>query len=179
MKNVLIVLLILVGVIAGDAFACQCGYRPDVRTAAEEWSDAVITGKVVEVEPMTIRVRFGGRWTSLGVSRVTIQVDRIWKGSTNGYLVLTQGITNCDYPDFQAGRHYLVFASATKLGDDADAEMGWTANRCLPVAETTAALKDLKQLGDGVPVNPPHRRQWKSESWFQRICRVFGVGVGR
>jgi hypothetical protein len=175
MRIVLIVIVILVGRVAGETFACQCGNRPDARTAAEKWSDAVITGKVVEVEPMTLRMRFGERKTRLAVSRVVIQVDRIWKGSTDGYLVLMQGLTNCDYPYFESGKRYLVFAALTKLGDNAVAKTAWTANRCLPTQEAATAAGELKQLGDGVAVNAPPRRQREPETWFRRTLRWFGT----
>lgn len=166
------ILLAMLG--ARNALACQCGTRPDARTA-EKWSDAVVAGTVVDVEPIKLRLRFSGRQTTVSTSRVVIEVDRIWKGSTNGHLVLTQGITNCDYAYFQTGRRYLVFASTTKLGDHADAKTGWIANRCLPTQKVRTTASELTQLGSGVAVNPPRRQQHKRESWFRRTCRALGL----
>jgi hypothetical protein len=169
------IVVLVVVLAARDALACQCGTRPGPRAAAEKWSDIVITGTIVETEPMKMRLRLGGRQSTVSVSRVVIEVDRIWKGSTNGQLVLTQGVTNCDYPDFQPGRRYWVFASKIQLGDDADAKTGWSANRCLPTQEVGTAVNELTQLGQGVTVNAPRRAQRQRESWFRRACRALGL----
>jgi hypothetical protein len=174
MRRIVIILVLLVGLAADKAFACQCGNRPDARTAAAKWSDVVITGKVVEVESMTLEMWFLGRKTHVPVFRVVVQVDRIWKGSTDGYLVLIQGVTNCDYPYFEHGKRYLVFASLTKLGDDTGAKTAWSANRCLPTQEAKTAAGKLKQLGDGVTVNASPRRPRERENWLQRMLRAFG-----
>ena len=171
------IVIFFVALAAHEALACQCGTRPDGRTAAAKWSDVVISGTVVEMEPMTLRLRFGGRKITVAASHVLIEVDRIWKGSTNGHLVLTQGLTNCDYPHFQKGRRYLVFASSTKLGDDADAKTGWGASRCLPTQEVAMAAKDLAQVGDGVAVNPPRRQPRERESWLRQTLGLSGATV--
>lgn len=169
------VALIVVVLAACDALACQCGNRPNARAAAEKWSDIVITGTIVETEPMKLQLRLGGRKSTVSVSRVVIEVDRIWKGSTNGHLVLTQGVTNCDYVNFQMGGRYLVFASKIKLGDDGDSKTAWSANRCLPTQGVGTAANELIQLGSGVIVNAPRRPQRHSESWFRRTCRALGL----
>ncbi len=175
MRRLSWIIILFVALAPHEARACQCGTRPDARTAAAKWSDVVISGTVVEVEPMKLRFRFGGRKTTVATSRVLLKIDRIWKGSTNGHLVLTQGITSCDYPHFQKGRRYLVFASTTKLGDDADAKTGWSANRCLPTQEVGTAANDLTQLGGGVAVNPPRGQHRERESWFGRTNRTLGL----
>jgi hypothetical protein len=130
--------LALVGVF--PASACQCGNVPGALEARER-VPLVVAGTVEAI----------GRdsWYSSSRKRVTLRVDRVWKGSPPARLELALGGSDCDYKGFREGEAYLVFA-----GPPAGPGTGWTASRCSPTRPVRLAGRALALLGPGHP-GPP------------------------
>lgn len=121
---------------------CSCAVPDDVRTELE-MSDAVFTGRVVAVRDTTAEE---GTFPGPRVRRVTLRVDRAWKGVDSGTVDVVTGMgdADCGFP-FRRGRSYLVFANRRPAGP-------LIAGLCGHTARLSRAAAALRALG------PPARR---------------------
>lgn len=115
---------------------CSCVGSRDVPSSVAS-ADAVFTGRVIRVRNST---RDG-----LQIRRVTLRVDRAWKGvGSRTVAVMTASGSSCGFP-FRRRRSYLVFASANPNGS-------LFTGVCDRTAELSRAASDLRGLGQ-----PMHR----------------------
>lgn len=128
-KSWIVGLALLAGLSLSEAVsACSCVMPPGPE-AARDASDAVFSGKVTRVVP-------GGR-----MLKVTLQVDRSWKGASCGEVTLetaADGAT-CGF-GFEEGKTYLVYAAGE--------EGGLTTNLCTRTRSIDQAEEDLEKLGE-------------------------------
>lgn len=124
-------LALVAGLSLSDAaLACSCVVTPDPQVAREA-SDAVFSGKVTGI----VQSGQSGR-----MLKVTLQVDRAWKGATCGEVTLetaADGAT-CGF-GFEQGKSYLVYAVE---------EDGLTTNLCTRSRSIDQADEDLGALGE-------------------------------
>jgi|GEM_PF-6755301 len=107
----LVVIILLTGAVP-RAFTCECiadkggTFEERVRARVER-SDAIFTGKVVRIEQATVNGSL--------VKRVTVEVDRIWKGVVQSTLPIVTGSggADCGFP-FELDASYLVYAYSYK-----------------------------------------------------------------
>lgn len=115
---------------------CSCAGRPDVSSALQS-ADAVFTGRVVSVR----NTHPWWRRESDPRRRVTLRVDRAWKGvDSRTVVMITRMISTCEFR-FRRGESYLVFAHGT-----GDGSLG--AGICGRTAELARAAADLRALGE-------------------------------
>lgn len=121
---------------------CMCAYREDVATALAG-AHAVFTGRVVAVRDTVIGE---GHFPGPYVRRVTLRVDRAWKGVDSSTVVVVTGMgdADCGFP-FRRGGRYLVFAHRRPDGL-------LEAGICDRTARLRRAARTLRALG------PPARR---------------------
>lgn len=132
-----VALIFLAGI---EAAACTCDVPPkrplkqSVNLARKD-SRAVFSGRVLKIDEAGYPLR------------VTIRVNKSWKGVLPAEVVLLtgNGLGDCGYP-FEAGHNYLVYA----YGPDVD-HLG--TNICQRTAPLSAGGKDLKILGRPVRRN--------------------------
>src|SRR5688572_7555297 len=86
---------------------CMCAYREDVATEFAG-AHAVFTGRVVAVGDTVVGE---GRFPGPYMRRVTLRVDRAWKGVESDTIVVLTGMNDgaCGVR-FRRGASYLVFA---------------------------------------------------------------------
>lgn len=111
---------------------CSCVGPRDVPSSVAS-ADAVFTGRVVRVRNVT----HGGRQ----LRRVTLRVDRAWKGVDSRTVVVITGSGggDCGFP-FRRRESYLVFA-----GERTDGLLG--TGLCGRTAELSRAAADIRDLG--------------------------------
>lgn len=121
-------LALVAGLSLSDAaLACSCIVTPDAQVA-RDGSDAVFSGTVTGIART-------GR-----MLKVTIQVDRAWKGVQCGEVTLetaADGAT-CGF-GFEEGKSYLVYAAE---------ENGLTTNLCTRTRSIDQADEDVGALGE-------------------------------
>jgi hypothetical protein len=118
---------------------CSCAGPRDSPSALAS-ADAVFTARVLSVRDTAV-----GRETERGpwqMRRVTLRVDRVWKGVESRTVVVITGMGggDCGFP-FQRGKSYLVYAHGA-----GDGSLG--AGICGRTAELAYADADLRQLGE-------------------------------
>ncbi len=99
---------------------------------------AVFTGKVVDIRRNVL--------VDIDSRQVVFEVDRVWKGSTDGNrAVLHSYQSSVDYA-FEEGRSYLVYATRGNLEG-----RGSTlhASNCGRTKALASAGQDLRELGPG------------------------------
>lgn len=126
--------------------ACETGFcmcaRNDVRTEFAS-SDAVFTGRVLAISDPAVGSSYG--WYP---RRVTLRVDRAWKGVESDTVVVRTGMGDADCGfRFRRGASYLVFAGTE---DDGSLSTG-LCDRTTRLWRAAAALRAL---------GPPARR-WR------------------
>jgi hypothetical protein len=116
--------------------ACSCIPPRDVPTSLEE-ADAVFSGTVTAVR--TVGSFSRGPYP---VRRVTLRVDRAWKGATSRTVVVTTGMGggDCGYR-FRRGEAYLVFAHRANSGS-------LSTGICGRTAALSRAAADVRALGE-------------------------------
>jgi hypothetical protein len=122
-----------------DTGVCSCAGPRDAPSALAS-TDAVFTARVLSVRDTVV-----GRGTEHGPwqrRRVTLRVDRAWKGVESRRVVVITGMGggDCGFP-FQRGKSYLVYAHGTGDGLLSTGICGRTA----PLGYADA---DLRQLGE-------------------------------
>jgi len=114
-----------------QATACSCAPPPPPKQALAQ-AEAVFSGKVTDI---TIKDH---------TKFVTIEVDRVWKGTVAAKVVITtpeHGAT-CGYGFTTKGdATYLVYCYKN--------EKGLATNLCTRTTALGNAKEDLKELGDG------------------------------
>lgn len=121
---------------------CMCAYPEDVATELAG-AHAVFTGRVVAVGDTVVGE---GRFPGPYVRRVTLRVDRAWKGVDSSTVVVVTGMGDADCGfRFRRGGAYLVFAYR---GPDGLLDVGI----CGRTARLWRAGGTLRSLG------PPARR---------------------
>lgn len=121
---------------------CSC-VGPADALKARQGADAVFVGRVVHIRPTLVGWGVeGGPWME---RRVTLRVDRAWKGVNARTVVLNtgRGGGDCGFP-FRRGESYLVFAH------EHEGSLG--TGICTRTAYLTEAAVDIRDLG------PPVRR---------------------
>jgi hypothetical protein len=158
--HVLIAVLLLPSWHAANA--CQCAGLKSLERA-RAGSVAVVTGVVAGLHPSVISTaRFRPltdeadqpRWYP--VTRIVIDVTRVYKGETKDTLTLTHiGCCVCE-KQLEAGKEFLLFVR--DHWDIRDAQM---VSFCDPTQEVAAAAGDLVKLGPPLAVfaRHPHRRR--------------------
>lgn len=124
-----------------EATACTCDLPSPKRplkqsvNLARKDSRAIFSGRVLRIDEAGYTLR------------VTIKVNKSWKGVLPTEVVLLTGLGrgDCGYP-FEVGQNYLVYA----YGPDVD-HLG--TNICQRTAPLSAGGKDLKILGRRVRRN--------------------------
>lgn len=113
--------------------ACSCVPPRDVPTSLQQ-ADAVFTARVRAVRNVTVR---GYR-----MRRVTLRVDRAWKGvEARDVAVMTgSGGGDCGF-DFRRRQVYLVYAHRANSGS-------LHAGICGRTATLAGASADIRQLGE-------------------------------
>jgi hypothetical protein len=129
---------------ANSVFACSCIRTPDVPLAklvkeAKNKSDAVFTGKVLEVKETNEN---GYIYTG-----VELEIITFWKGNVSKKVTIITGndSADCGYP-FEVGKTYLVYA-----GNNASysSVKRLETTICSRTNSLTDAKKDIKVLGKG------------------------------
>jgi hypothetical protein len=119
---------------------CMCAGRLDVRTEFDS-ADAVFTGRVLAIQDPP--ASSDGGWQT---RRVTLRVDRAWKGMESDTVVVRTGWSDGDCGfRFRRGGSYLVFAGAAEDGS-------LVTGLCDRTTRLRRAAADLRALG------PPARR---------------------
>lgn len=123
-----------------DTGVCSCIPPRDVLSTFRT-ADAVFTGRVVRARNVTLD---NGRQ----MRRVTLRVDRAWKGvgSRTVVVITGSGGGDCGFP-FRRRQSYLVYAHRWN-----DGQLG--AGLCGRTAELARAAGDLRALG-------PPARVWR------------------
>jgi hypothetical protein len=118
---------------------CSCVGPRDVPSSVAS-ADAVFTGRVVRVRRTL--VGWGAEHGPWGARRVTLRVDRAWKGVESRTVVVLTGLGggDCGFP-FRRGESYLVFAGERNGGS-----LG--VGICSRTAELSRAAADLRELGE-------------------------------
>ncbi len=121
--------------------ACSCGTPPPPKVALSK-SDAVFTGKVVAIEGSATRAYY---------AKVTLAVDRAWKGAVNRQTTIVTPVSDgmCRYP-FKVGESYLVYAGLAGVTEDPSL---LATNLCTRTRPAAHASGDLKALGAGTPLD--------------------------
>ncbi|HYE17437.1 MAG TPA: hypothetical protein VEA69_03275 [Tepidisphaeraceae bacterium] len=111
------------------ALASKCAPPPPPAEAMGK-CDAVFLGKVTAVERGDRSIR------------VTIAVEKSWKGDAKAELVVSTGMDggDCGY-GFQQGKSYVVYAYAR--------DKGLSTGTCSRTCHVDEAGEDLKALGEG------------------------------
>ncbi|HEV3048747.1 MAG TPA: hypothetical protein VGX50_00475 [Longimicrobium sp.] len=118
---------------------CSCVGAGDAPSGLAS-SDAVFTARVLSVRDTVV-----GRGSEYGprqMRRVTLRVDRAWKGVGSRTVVVVTGMGggDCGFP-FRRGKSYLVYAHGTGDGS-------LSAGICGRTAELARAAADLRALGE-------------------------------
>jgi hypothetical protein len=135
---------------------CSCVGPRDVPSAVAS-AEAVFTGTVVAVRDTMIGTR--AEYGPFSRRKVTLRVDRAWKGvASQTVVVLTgQGGGDCGFP-FERGESYLVYA-------DGGSGEPLATGICGRTAALSHAAADVRALGE--PSRRwPHRSRWFR--WFHR-----------
>ncbi len=113
---------------------CSCVGRRDVQSALRN-ADAVFTGRVVSVR----NPRPWWRRDPDPQRRVTLRVDRAWKGVDSRTVVMIMGLSSsCEF-QFRRGESYLVFAYRRQNG-----ALGTSiCSRTETIDRAAAAVRDL------------------------------------
>jgi hypothetical protein len=122
----------LVGV--RSTYACSCALRPSPVDCLSS-AASVFSGKVVEIDRPE-----GAMVSSADPVKVTFEVYEVWKGPSNGTLVIytpREGVS-CGYA-FQIQGEYLVYAQGEQL----------TTTICSNTKLLSEALVDISVLGRG------------------------------
>ena len=115
---------------------CSCAGRPDVPSALQS-ADAVFTGRVVSVR----NTHPWWRRESDPRRRVTLRVDRAWKGvDSRTVVMITRMISTCEFR-FRRGESYLVFAHQRQDG-------GLGTSICSRTTTIDRAAGDVRDLGE-------------------------------
>ena len=141
-KPFLLSLLLAIAVFSSaPAYACSCAEPPPPAEAFEA-SSGVFAGTVVSIDPLP---------ELPGNVRVTVAVNRVWKGRVApAESILTVATDNlCGYP-FVAGVEYLVY-SRIHTFDCCGPQ--FTANLCDRTRPVSQAKEDLVYLGDPRPLD--------------------------
>jgi len=135
MRSLLLVLTALLSLSAKPVQACSCLRPPEAPVALKE-AGAVFVGKVTGIE----REKDG--------LRVTMEVDRAWKGITAKSVIVKTASDSamCGY-NFEIGKSYLVYTHATKAADGKQPELA--TNICTRTCHIDQAADDLKAIGEG------------------------------
>jgi hypothetical protein len=119
MLNTTLLLILLCGVNAPSSF-CSCRWaepripreevQADLKTAG-----AVFVGHVTSITDSIEAVAPEPRSLALGIRKVVLRVDSLWKGPATDSLIVVTGTGggDCGYP-FRIASSYLVFAVASQ-----------------------------------------------------------------
>jgi len=121
------------------SFGCSCIKPPPSKQLFKK-AVAVFTGRVIELKsPFRFFKNYNDR------TKVTINVDTIWKGTKKETITLStpKHRESCGV-SFVKGNNYLIYAFGT--------ESNLTVNQCGRVLQIGEATKDLAELGEGTVV---------------------------
>ena len=118
---------------ACETGVCSCVGPRDVPTSLQQ-ADAVFTGRVTAVRNVTVR--------GYQMRRVTLRVDRAWKGveARNVVVMTGSGGGDCGF-DFRRREAYLVYAHRASSGS-------LHAGICGRTSALGRASADVRQLGE-------------------------------
>ncbi len=133
----LILTTLLLSVSPTPAYACSCAQLPPPLDFLEA-SDAVFSGRVLSVEGIPLQNDPDG--IDIPVE-VTFQVSKVWKGPSDGTLVVETSLEGslCGLGrTFRINEEYLVYA----FGEESELR----TNLCTRTKEITNAQEDLAEL---------------------------------
>jgi hypothetical protein len=114
---------------SSSSYACSC-FPPGTPTEELEKSDAVFSGKVIDVK------------TDDSTLRAKIRVKESWKGMDSKEVTLNTSIDSAGCGvNFETGKEYIVYA----YQEDGK----YITYLCSRTAELVHAQEDLKELGEG------------------------------
>lgn len=144
MKEILLGLFSIAALIilsSNEVFACSCLRVPDAPLSklvkqAKDKSDAVFTGKVLEVKENTEDGR-----------SVKLEIINSWKGNPSKEITLLTGNDDgdCGYR-FEVGKTYLVYADKGTMYSSVERLETTICSRTKSLAD---AKKEIKVLGKG------------------------------
>lgn len=137
-------LLALVGLLLVSprpAHACSC-IVPGSPQEEMARASAVLAGRVLQIDTAA-----GAVLSTADPIRVTMQVEKVWKGSADAtqVLVTSRDSASCGY-SFVEGEEYLVYASVQ--------DGALQVSLCSRTAPLANAGEDLTALGPGMAVQP-------------------------
>jgi len=133
----LILTALLFSVIPPPSYACSCARLPPALDFLEE-SSAVFSGRVLNVEGIPLQNDPDG--IDIPVE-VTFQVSKVWKGPSDGTLVVETSLegASCGLGrTFRINEEYLVYA----FGEEGELR----TNLCTRTTEISNAQEDLAEL---------------------------------
>jgi hypothetical protein len=146
-------------------FACSCAVpKPPLEAAAD--AAAVFRGEVTRVERLP-------RSTGGDYQRVTLRVNRVWKGNVAAEAVVYTGSNDGDCGiAFQQGTEYVIYAwalASDNLWNAPENSLG--TGLCDRTAPVSQAADDLAALGPGQPPAPgmPNTGAGMSDTASERI----------
>jgi hypothetical protein len=137
---------------------CRCVAQRPAPSPARVRADAVFSGRVVGLvdQPVPLvdttsldSTRSAYLGWALERFRITIEVERVWKGEIGTRVEAFTGSRSgvCGFA-FEAGKEYLVYARRTPTGD-------WYTSICTRTRLTAEAELDFAALGQGVAPTDP------------------------
>ncbi|MDX6382486.1 MAG: hypothetical protein QOK48_59 [Blastocatellia bacterium] len=132
-----VIICLTVLVFAQPALACLCngGSRKTVFNRARKRATVIFVGRAVDVHNGITYGEFPG-W------RVTLKVDRYWKGQATQEMIVFTGPGDCaSY--FRVGDEYLVLAYVPSDQDHLYTDV------CMQTGSITMTADHLKRLGKG------------------------------
>lgn len=144
---------------APAARACTC-MPPGPPLQELEKADAVFSGRVLTIEPQHPEAEDAPIQGFVARLRVTLEVDKVWKGLEEGedgngngngngtvQLLTASQSAMCGY-SFTEGERYLVYAYRSRQQEDQDGPEVLTATLCSRTAPLERAEGDLEALGE-------------------------------
>lgn len=148
-------------------YACSCAGEPTVEDELER-SDAVFTGKVIEIQEKK-------QLNGLTKKYVLFEVKKTWKGISQSQVILTTGMGggDCGY-EFEEGKEYLVYATKSSFNDH---EL--STDICHRTRERISAQEDLALLGEGkAPTqNVNLEDEFRGTGPYVWLAAIVGLGI--
>lgn len=129
------------------AFACDC-YIPQDALEGLEASDAVFTGRVIDIKKTTIN--------GSAHDAVYMAVDEIWKGIKESHIVVYTSWSSCQF-EFTDGEQYLLYSY-----QHGDKHFVMNCGRSTTIAN---GAEDIKLLGAGSTPSIKVERASDSNTW--------------
>jgi hypothetical protein len=133
-----------------SVLACSCMPTPPPKEALGK-ADAVFSGTVTEISPLSREETINGKKYRLPIKRVTFRIIETWKGTnaTTQVVYTGKGSGDCGYR-FLPGSNYLVYANEITLSLPKESEFkALGTGICSRTCPESEASEDLKVLGKG------------------------------